>query len=422
MTANANNPESYGNTAPMQEDAAHTAKLTADLKAIAAETNLNSTTAESYSARQLGTEYSKEANTSANAGAGVENQQTNITSEALGNNGQPSPEQQLAAEKTKIYENASDDPAVQKWREDISRLTQQGMTEMQDGSASSFDKREYDSSFAGGMDVRDRVTRRVVLQQTNAFLRQYPEKAAAYRNQIGALAEAFERKELQEKRSQGQSQLATTEGRYTQPENQLAQQGPNAEPQQNQEDQPDQEQLTDQQREAQEQQTRDEFEAILDANPDLREKGWNAETMARHENLKAAYESLQREFEQRAVEAQRGIAKVEQAMSNNAFNLKLLFHPELADPETGQPGLDLDASEGRELAIFSKSYALETGGASASVDTLNDLFLKNMKLNAEHYRQGASDAREFLSQAQAQLQAKSGPESTNQNELSQARG
>lgn len=317
-----NNPETQASSAPTPEAAAHSQQLTAELKAIAAETNARS--------------------------AGVEDESTQNNTEVV-------------TESSSVTDTEPVQP----------QAVPEVMTDAQDDP------------------TRVRT--------------QFGEQPTRVSNVDQAHTEA-----LQENAQRDQAQQA--EG---QPNDQdfIAQ---------------DQEQnadnLSDAQRQEQEdKQTGEEFEELLNSNPDLREMGWNAESMAQHEKLGKSYEGLAREFEQRVIDAERGIAKVEAAMSKGTFSLKLLFQPGLKDPaEPNREGLDLSAAEGRDLAIFSKAYALEKNGTSASTDQLNQTFLENMKSNAEHYKKGAQDAKQFAEQWRAQMQSKT-EQAANQNELSQTR-
>lgn len=388
---NFSNPETQVSSAPMPEPDAHTNQLTAELLAIAAETKRAALATENHIGSTQPS-YGVELNDASDTTVTQPEHQVNQNQQAI--DGQNASIDRLPGvanvnpegESTRVYENPDDDPVIKSFREEVERITREDIAQAQAAESSPFDRKEMDSGFSGNINVRDKISRRVIIQQANAFISRYPEKAAAYREQLGFVREALERKEKQLKNQVRRENTENVDGQAKQ--SQQEQQGSQEANVQDQGDLTDEERLSNDH-------TSEEFENILANNPDLVEMGWNAEAMAEYELLGKEYEELAERLNEIAKGAERGIAKVQAAMVKGEFDVNLLFHPETTDPVTGRRGLALDNSEGRYLAIFSKAFAISKDGVSADVNTLNNTFLQNMKLTAEQYKQDASRAKEF---------------------------
>lgn len=96
-------------------------------------------------------------------------------------------------EKTRIYENPADDPAIRELEENIIRITNQDVAQTQKGMWGEAVAKE--TSGMGYRGVWDRNFNRVNMQQWDNFLSRYPEKAAAYREKFEPIKRAFERQE-----------------------------------------------------------------------------------------------------------------------------------------------------------------------------------------------------------------------------------
>lgn len=103
-------------------------------------------------------------------------------------------------EKTRIYENPADDPAIREIEENITRITNQDVAQAQGGTRYS--------------DAWNRNFNRANIQQWGNFLSQYPEKAAAYREKFQPIKRALEGRErlrqYQEQREREDRERAKT--------------------------------------------------------------------------------------------------------------------------------------------------------------------------------------------------------------------
>lgn len=93
-------------------------------------------------------------------------------------------------EKTRIYENPADDPAIKEVEKNITRITSQDVTQTQKGMQGETAAKEASGMGYGG--VWDKNFNRVNIQQWDNFLRLYPEKAAAYRDKFESIKRAFD--------------------------------------------------------------------------------------------------------------------------------------------------------------------------------------------------------------------------------------
>lgn len=96
-------------------------------------------------------------------------------------------------EKTRVYENPADDPAIREVEETITRITNRDVEQIQKGMWGESAARE--SSGMGYGDVWTREFNRVYMQQWDNFLSRYPEKAEAYRDKFEPIKIAFDRQE-----------------------------------------------------------------------------------------------------------------------------------------------------------------------------------------------------------------------------------
>ncbi len=96
-------------------------------------------------------------------------------------------------EKTRIYENPADDPAIREIEETITRITNRDVGQTQKGMWGDVAAKE--ASGMGYGDVWSRNFNRVNIQQWDNFLSRYPEKAAAYRDKFEPVKRAFEGRE-----------------------------------------------------------------------------------------------------------------------------------------------------------------------------------------------------------------------------------
>lgn len=108
-------------------------------------------------------------------------------------------------EKTRVYENPADDPAIREVESNIIRITNQDVGQTQKGMWGEAAAREASGMGYGG--VWDRNFNRVNIQQWDNFLSRYPEKAAAYRDKFEPVKRVFEGQErLQQYREQQKRQ------------------------------------------------------------------------------------------------------------------------------------------------------------------------------------------------------------------------
>ncbi|MSU60293.1 MAG: hypothetical protein EXS52_00040 [Candidatus Staskawiczbacteria bacterium] len=76
---------------------------------------------------------------------------------------------------------------------EITRLTNQYIQQCQNGIWGSLAKEE--ASGTGYSDIWNRAFSRVTIQKWDGFIREYPEKAQAYRGEIEDVGRAFKREE-----------------------------------------------------------------------------------------------------------------------------------------------------------------------------------------------------------------------------------
>ena len=99
------------------------------------------------------------------------------------------PETQGRQEEREIYDNPSYDPLIQETEKEITRIINEDPQVKK-----SMDDKKYE-----GVDsyhnLHDRVFGRVSMQKWDNFIKEYPEKAEAYRNKLESISDAFQREE-----------------------------------------------------------------------------------------------------------------------------------------------------------------------------------------------------------------------------------